>query len=123
MDPILAGAAGTFAAGSALALGAVAGRPAWLLTKAATLWAADKAATAVLRYVRRPGFDRSASWWVDTHRARPVRRHAARLAWTDPVGRAATVRAGWRLRVAVVRAGLARLNGAVPPFGQDWVTA
>lgn len=119
MDPILAGAAGTFAAGSALALGAVAGRPAWLLVKAAALWAAERVLVRVLRLP----FDRSASWWVDAHRARPVRRHTARLAWTDPAGRAAAARAGWRLRMAVVRAGLARLNGAVPPFGAEWVTA
>jgi hypothetical protein len=119
MDPILVGAAGTYAVGSALALGAVAGRPAYLATKAAALWAAERVLAAALR----PRFDRSASWWVDQHRVRPVARHAAPLAWTDPAGRAAAVRAGVRLRVDAAHAAWSRLTGAVPPFGVDWVTA
>jgi hypothetical protein len=81
MDPILVGAAGTYAVGSALALGAVAGRPAYLVTKAAVLWAAEKVVRLVVRVVRlarRPGFEKSASWWVDQHKVRPVARHRAR---------------------------------------------
>lgn len=108
MDTGFAIATSTLIVGGTLAIGATGGPTVLLLVKLAVL--------------RRP-FARSASWWVDTHRARPVRRHAARLAWTDPVGRAATVRAGWRLRVAVVRGAVARLTVGVPPFGSEWVTA
>jgi hypothetical protein len=111
MDPILVGAAGTYAVGSALALGAVAGRPAYLATKAAALWAAERVLAAALR----PRFDRSASWWVDQHRVRPVARHRA------PRGQ--DIRAGVRLRVDAARAAWSRLTGAVPPFGTGWVTA
>jgi hypothetical protein len=99
-DPIIVGAAAVFAAGSALALGAVAGPPAYLIVKALVL---------------RLPFARSASWWVDQHQVRPVARHR--------VARGSELRAGVRLRVDAARAAWSRLTGAVPPFGTGWVTA
>lgn len=56
------------------------------------------------RLVRKP-FEKSSAWWVEKHpKARPVTRHAARLAWSDPAGRWLTVRSWAR----VVRWGAGR---------------
>lgn len=81
--------AGFAIAGSALVLGTggmlVGTHKAWLpQLQYAALW--------VLWQLVRPTFERSAAWWVEQHGVRPVARHAARLAWTDPAGRWRTVR-------------------------------
>lgn len=123
MDPVLMGAAGIFAAGSALALGVVAGKPTWLICKAATLWAAERILLVALRLAEIRAFDRASAWWVDRdgRAARPAR-HAGRR-WTDRglwADAAAQLRAAARNRFAGLRALAAASR---PLYGNQWVTA
>lgn len=55
-----------------------------------------------------PRFERSASWWVERHAARPAR-HRARGAWLDPAGRARAVRTAVVRRARRVVVGVAAL--------------